>query len=106
MPGVSAKGQGLIALLATSPKGERTRQWLQAKLWSDRGPEQASGSLRQELAQIRNLLEKAGIGLTADRHRVALDLQTVKILRGGPPVRREEDRLLRGPYYLRELLSP
>ena len=84
VPMVSAKGQGLIALLAVSPYGERSRQWLQAKLWSDRSPEQASGSLRQELAQIRNLLEKAGIGLTADRHRVALDLQTVKILRGGP----------------------
>ena len=83
VPVKSAKGQGLLALLATNPRGERSRQWLQSRLWSDRAPDQASGSLRQELAQIRKVLDPAGIRLMADRHRVWLDLRTVTILGGG-----------------------
>lgn len=82
VPVKSAKGQGLLALLATNPKGERSRQWLQAKLWSDRSPDQASGSLRQELAQLHKVLDPAGIGLAADRQRVWLDLRTVAVLSG------------------------
>lgn len=83
VPLKSAKGQGLLALLATNPKGERSRQWLQAKLWSDRSADQASGSLRQELAQLHKVLEPTGIVLMADRHRVWLDLRTVTVLMGG-----------------------
>lgn len=80
----SSKGQALVALLATSRNGERSRSWLQAKLWSDRSPDQASGSLRQEVAQVRKILATAGIGLVSDRHRIALDLDSVAIQSDGP----------------------
>lgn len=50
------KSKGVLALLATSPKNERGRLWLQDKLWSDRAPPQASASLRQALVDIRRSL--------------------------------------------------
>lgn len=77
----SAKAQGLIALLATSPGGERNRVWLQSKLWSDRAPEQASGSLRQTLSYLRKTLTPNGIELETGRHRIALDLTMLDIVR-------------------------
>jgi len=76
----SLKAQGLLALLATAPNGERSRLWIQSKLWSDRGPEQASGSLRQALVQIRKILALAKISIKTDRQKVALDLSTVEII--------------------------
>ncbi len=79
----AAKCQGLLALLATSPNGLRTRPWLQAKLWSDRAPEQASGSLRQALSQLRKILEPVGVSLTATRRDVQLNLETVEIEMSG-----------------------
>lgn len=79
----SAKAQGLLALLATAPKAERSRAWLQSMLWSDRGADQASASLRQTLTQLRRALSPAGIVLETDRGRVALDLSTVRIETSG-----------------------
>lgn len=79
----SMKAQGLLALLATSPKAERSRPWLQSKLWSDRGADQASGSMRQALTQLRKVLTPVGIVLETDRRRIALDLETVRIETGG-----------------------
>jgi TolB-like protein len=52
----SRKSVGLIALLATGRDGERTRQFLQDKLWGSRGASQAQTSLRRELANLRKLL--------------------------------------------------
>lgn len=77
----AAKAQGLLALLATAPNGERTRAWLQAKLWSDRGSQQAAASLRQALVQIRATFGSCGAVLTSNRQRVRLDLSRVEILR-------------------------
>ena len=52
----SRKSVGLIALLATGRDGERTRQFLQDKLWGSRETIQAQTSLRRELANLRKLL--------------------------------------------------
>lgn len=67
-----AKARGVISLLALSPGHRRTRRWIEAKLWSDRGPEQASGSLRQALMELRTALGPAADCLKADREFVAL----------------------------------
>jgi tetratricopeptide (TPR) repeat protein len=50
------KTRGLIALLASSKDFKRSRVWIQDKLWSDRGPEQAAGSMRQAVADLRRAL--------------------------------------------------
>jgi hypothetical protein len=68
----SAKAKALFALLATSPEMSRPRRWLEDKLWSDRGPEQASASLRQTLSEIRRGLASYPGLLLADRSTVAL----------------------------------
>ncbi len=75
----AAKNRGLVALLALAPEGRRSRIWLQDKLWSDRGREQASASLRQGLAQLRDELgAQAGV-LSATREDVRLDLRRIDI---------------------------
>ena len=61
------KERGLLALLVLSPGQRRTRAWLQDKLWSDRAPEQASGSLRQALSNVRKALGAAEAELQSDR---------------------------------------
>lgn len=76
----SAKGQGLLALLATQPDLERGRAWLQDKLWSDRGQETGAGSLRQELTQIRKRLGSYSYVLGADRQKVFLDSDLVVVV--------------------------
>lgn len=48
-----AKARGLLAILALSEERSRPRRFLEEKLWSGRGPEQASQSLRQALTEIR-----------------------------------------------------
>ena len=47
------KTRGVLALLALSPGHKRERNWIVGRLWSDRAPEQALGSLRQALTEIR-----------------------------------------------------
>jgi len=68
----SAKAKGLIALLATSPEMSRPRRWLEDKLWSDRGPVQASASLRHTLSEIRRLFADHPGFLLTDRSTIAL----------------------------------
>jgi tetratricopeptide (TPR) repeat protein len=67
------KERGLLALLALSPGQRRTRAWLQDKLWSDRSPEQASGSCRQALSNMRKALGALGARVQSDRSAVWLD---------------------------------
>ncbi len=74
------KTQALIALLATSDTLKRSRTWLQDTLWSDRGPEQQSGSLRQALAELRNSFGDIKDILIADRQSIALDTNRVCVL--------------------------
>lgn len=66
----SAKARAILALLARVPERRRTRRWLESRLWSDRGAEQASGSLRQALMEIRRALGPEADRLTADREYV------------------------------------
>ncbi len=76
----SRKGMALLALLATSPSGERTRSWLQDRLWGNRSIEQAQGSLRRELTNLRTLLNTTGEPLiTAGRERIALAIGRLSI---------------------------
>ncbi|WP_332803791.1 hypothetical protein [Sphingomonas sp. RT2P30] len=76
----SRKGTALLALLATAPSGERSRSWLEERLWGSRAPQQAKGSLRRELANLRESLRSHGaVPITADRERIALDLTQFSI---------------------------
>ncbi|WP_336985735.1 tetratricopeptide repeat protein [Altererythrobacter aquiaggeris] len=80
IPVTSRRGQALLAMLATSGKGERARNWLQQMLWCDRAPEQARPSLRRELSNLRKQVNAGSWELLfADSDRVWLDLDLVKI---------------------------
>ena len=82
----SRKGRALIAMLAMAPDGERTRGWLQDRLWGSRPAVQAQASLRRELANLRLALNGAGPPLLhADYQRAALDLTRLEVdaLNGG-----------------------
>lgn len=67
-----AKARALLAMLCQTPDHRRARRWLESKLWSDRGPEQASGSLRQALMELRKALGSAADAVLADRDSVSL----------------------------------
>lgn len=77
------KAQALLVMLATAPRGSRSRAWLKSKLWSNRAPDQASGSLRQCLLQIRKTLGPAAHILCADRNSVSLSLKHVRLDKTG-----------------------
>ncbi|MGR3270076.1 transcriptional regulator [Thalassococcus profundi] len=76
---VGAKNQALLAILALSPKMTRPRRWLEDKLWSTFGPEQASANLRQALSKLRRGLGDCGDLLTSDRSGIGLDPQRVQV---------------------------
>lgn len=67
------KERALLALLLLSPGQRRSRVWLQDKLWSDRDPQQGSGSLRQALSNIRKSLGQVGDRPKADRSAIWLE---------------------------------
>ena len=76
-----AKARAILAMLCQTPDRRRARRWLEARLWSDRAAEQASGSLRQSLMEIRKALGPEAALLVADRDSVRLsgvrtDLET------------------------------
>jgi TolB-like protein len=76
----SRKGQALLAMLAVSGGGERTRNWLQEKLWGSRAQEQAQASLRNMLSALRSTLSGAGLTLLhSDHSRVWIDLKQVRV---------------------------
>jgi len=76
----SKKGTAVIAMLAMSRDGERTRGWLQDRLWGSRGHAEAAGSLRRELSNLRKLLNVGGVELLAsDRDRVRLRLDRLAV---------------------------
>jgi hypothetical protein len=58
----SRKARALLAVLALSPRGERSRIWLQDILWSGSKRLEAQASLRRELSTLRHAL-----GVSADR---------------------------------------
>lgn len=76
----SKRGQALLAMLATSGAGERTRAWLQDRLWGSRGNDQAQASLRRELSNLRKAINRPDAGLLqADYNRVWLDFKLVRV---------------------------
>jgi hypothetical protein len=66
------KARALVAMLCRTPDHCRPRRWLENRLWSDRGPEQASGSLRQTLSELRKTLGPLAGQLRCDRDCVSL----------------------------------
>lgn len=82
----SKKGTAVVAMLAVSRDGERTRGWLQDRLWGTRRHAEAAGSLRRELSNLRKLLNVGGVELLVsdrDRVRLRLDLIAVDVLEAG-----------------------
>lgn len=69
------KSKAVLAMLAVAPRGSRSRVWLRDKLWSDRGEDQGSASLRQALLDIRKHLgPELREVLIADKYTVTLDM--------------------------------
>jgi hypothetical protein len=66
------KERGLLALLALAPERRRPRSWIMDKLWSTRSQNQASGSLRRALSNLRHDLGPTAEVLMADRHDIWL----------------------------------
>lgn len=76
----SKKGMALIAMLATARDGERTRAWLQDRLWGSRQTQEAQGSLRRELLNLRKLLNHADDPLLiCERDVIRLRLERIDI---------------------------
>ena len=74
----SKKAMGLLALLAVSDNHTRVRRWIENMLWSDRAPEQARGSLRTTLVDIRKSLGDFAPILGSDRTSVWLDADRIE----------------------------
>lgn len=76
----SKKGVAVVAMLAMARDGERSRGWLQDKLWGQRQHAEARGSLRRELSNLRKLLNQDGVALLICEHdRVQLNLELINI---------------------------
>ncbi len=77
----SRKGMALIAMLAMSKGGERSRVWLQDRLWRERRSSAAAAtSLRQELANLRKALNRhSGELLICERERIRLALDLIDV---------------------------
>lgn len=76
----SKKGMALVAMLAVANGGERTRSWLQDRLWGSRQQAQAQQSLRRELFNLRECLNLGAAPLLfADHDRVRIDLSQLSI---------------------------
>lgn len=73
------KARAVLAMLATAPEFSRSRAWLQEKLWGSRAREQAAGSLRQAVIEIRRAFGAAQDALAADHSMLALDLRHIEI---------------------------
>lgn len=97
----SKKAQALLAMLALSARGSRSRIWLRDKLWSDRSDDQAAASLRQALFDIHKTLGPARDLLITDKNTVWLDmdrlvLDTDLVVRTERPADQITDELLEG----------
>jgi len=67
-----SKSQAIIAVIALKPQRSASRKWLQTLLWPDRSPQQASGSLRACLKEIRKIFAEAPECIQIDRSSIAL----------------------------------
>lgn len=74
------KAQALIALLALSPRGTRTRAWIRDKLWSNSTDERSSSSLRQTVFEVKKALgDFADSFLAIERNTIQLRLDRIWI---------------------------
>ena len=78
------KARALLALLALAPDHRRTRRWIEERLWSDRAPQQAAGSLRQALVDLRRALGDRMSAIDADRDSIVLRKGAVRVAPRGP----------------------
>ena len=77
---VGTKGMAIVAMLALAKDGERTRIWLQDRLWGSRQKEQAQNSLRRELSLLRKILNTGATPvLETEFNRVKLDLAQLRV---------------------------
>ncbi len=74
---LSRRGQAILAILSQQPNLKIERTTLADLLWSDRGPDQARASLRQELSVLRKRLPD-GL-LMSDRQCVSLQAGAVSV---------------------------
>ncbi len=74
-----SKPKALLAILALSPGMTESREKLANLLWSERGDEQARGSLRQALASLKRDLGVYGDILHIERDRISLNRNRVSI---------------------------
>ena len=74
-----AKARGLLAIVALTDDKARPRRFLEEKLWSGRGAEQASQSLRQALTEIRRALGDYKDLFLVDRLTVSFDPDAVSV---------------------------
>lgn len=76
----STKGMALIAMLVVAKDGERSRAWLQDRLWGSRQRAQAQSSLRRELSNLRKHLNSGNTPVLVCQHnRVKLDLARLRV---------------------------
>ena len=74
---------GVLAIPATAPRMRRPRRWVQSKLWSDRGTENANASLRQSLVELRRTFGPYADAIQSDRRDIWLDEAAVRIVMPG-----------------------
>jgi len=73
------KALAILAMLAEADTLKRARRWLEHHLWSDRASEQARGSLRQTLFELRKALGPHASCLKSDRMSIWLDSAMVRV---------------------------
>src|SRR3569832_744377 len=70
----------LLAMLSTSRNGERSRRWLQARLWGSRDRHNSQASLRRELSNLRRIVNfDDNVLLIIERECITLDLSKVVV---------------------------
>lgn len=68
----------LLAMLATSRSGERSRRWLQERLWGSRERHNSQASLRRELSNLRRIVNFPNrLLIIVERDSVTLNLEQV-----------------------------
>lgn len=73
------KARAILAMLALAPRHQATRNWIKARLWSNRNEQMASASLRQALTVIRKRLGRLSSILITSNEFVSLDTTKLKI---------------------------
>ena len=85
-------------MLATSRSGERSRRWLQERIWGSRERANSQASLRRELSNLRSLVNSGGHPLLIIGYEtVALDLTQILVdVRDPARVAESRDEFLEG----------